>query len=170
MMHWKTEDWHTAGEPFRIVLDVPTAGDTVAARRVEAMTGEADAVRRFLCLEPRGHDDMYGGFITPPDDDGADFGVLFWHRDGFSTACGHGTIALGTWAIETGLVATHPSGITDVTVDVPSGRVVARVHSAAGSVTAVDFLNVPSYAVSTEVPVDTSRGSVVVDVGYGGAI
>ena len=75
---------------------------------------------------------MYGGFITPADDDGADFGVLFWHKDGFSTACGHGTIALGAWAIETGLVATHPSGVTDVTVDVPSGRVVARVHGEAG--------------------------------------
>ena len=94
MMHWKTEDWHTAGEPFRIVLDVPTSGDTVAARRVEAMTGEADGVRRCLCLEPRGHDDMFGGFITPPDDDGADFGVLFWHKDGFSTACAaHGRAA-----------------------------------------------------------------------------
>ena len=50
---------------------------------------------------------MYGGFIVPPDDDGADFGVLFWHKDGFSTACGHGTIALGAWAVETGLVAAR---------------------------------------------------------------
>ena len=41
---------------------------------------------------------MYGGFIVPPDDQGADLGVLFWHKDGFSTACGHGTIALGAWA------------------------------------------------------------------------
>ena len=51
---------------------------------------------------------MYGGMITPPDDDGAHFGVLFWHKDGFSTACGHGTIALGAWAIHSGRVATDP--------------------------------------------------------------
>ena len=107
-------------------LGVPTHGATVAERRVEAMTGEADAVRRFLCLEPRGHDDMYGGFVTPPDDDGADFGVLFWHKDGFSTACGHGTIALGVWAIESGLVAADPSGVTDVVIDEPSARRLAR--------------------------------------------
>ena len=37
---------------------------------------------------------------SPPDDDGADLGVLFWHKDGYSTACGHGTIALGAWAVD----------------------------------------------------------------------
>ena len=59
-------------------------------------------VRRLLCHEPRGHADMYGCFLVPPDDDGADLGVLFWHKDGYSTACGHGTIALGAWAVESG--------------------------------------------------------------------
>src|SRR3712207_8512599 len=39
--------------------------------------------------------DMYGGFVVPPDDEGVHLGVLFWHEDGFFTACGHGTIALG---------------------------------------------------------------------------
>ena len=62
-------------------------------------------MRRLLCHEPRGHADMYGCFLVPPDDDGAELGVLFWHKDGYSTACGHGTIALGAWAVETGLVA-----------------------------------------------------------------
>ncbi|EPR76656.1 putative proline racemase [Leifsonia rubra CMS 76R] len=42
--------------------------------------------------------------------------MLFWHKDGFSTACGHGTIALGVWAIESGLVAADPSDATDVGV------------------------------------------------------
>jgi proline racemase len=46
----------------------------------------------------------YVGFLTPPDDQGAALGVLFWHKDGFSTACGHGTMALGVWAVESGLV------------------------------------------------------------------
>ncbi|KQZ08587.1 proline racemase [Agromyces fucosus] len=169
-MHWKTEDWHTAGEPFRIVLDVPTEGGTVAARRVEAMTGEADAVRRFLCLEPRGHDDMYGGFITPPDDDGADFGVLFWHKDGFSTACGHGTMALGAWAVRTGRVAAPDDGEAIVTIDVPSGRVQARVQRSGGVTTGVVFRNVPSRVLATGIPLSTSRGDVLVDLVFGGAV
>jgi proline racemase len=170
MMRWKTEDWHTAGEPFRIVLDVPTSGATVAARRVEAMTGEADAVRRFLCLEPRGHDDMYGGFVTPPDDDGADFGVLFWHKDGFSTACGHGTMALGAWAVHTGRVAAPDDGEALVTIDVPSGRVQARVQRSGGVTTGVVFRSVPSRVLATSIPLSTSRGDVVVDLVFGGAV
>lgn len=97
-----TEDWHTAGEPFRIVDKLPSGylpeDRTVAEKRLSIMKDPAhplDTLRQSLCHEPRGHADMYGGFITPPNDSGAHFGVLFWHKDGFSTACGHGTIALG---------------------------------------------------------------------------
>jgi proline racemase/trans-L-3-hydroxyproline dehydratase len=113
---------------------------------------------------------MYGGFVVPPDDDGADLGVLFWHKDGFSTACGHGTIALGAWAVRSGLVAAPDTGTADVVVDVPSGRVTARVHTAGGRVTAVDFVNVPSYLVAADVVVPTSRGPVRAAVGFGGAL
>lgn len=169
-MHWSTEDWHTAGEPFRIVEGVPTHGASVAERRVDAIGGEADAVRRFLCLEPRGHDDMYGGFITEPDDDGADFGVLFWHKDGFSTACGHGTIALGAWAVRTGRVPAAEDGETIVTIDVPSGRVQARVHRTAGQIDDIVFRNVESRVLARGIPLSTSRGEVEVDLVFGGAV
>lgn len=169
-MRWTTEDWHTAGEPFRIVEGVPTHGATVAARRVEAITGEADAVRRFLCLEPRGHDDMYGGFLTPPDDEGADFGVLFWHKDGFSTACGHGTIALGAWAVRTGRVPSDPDGETAVTIDVPSGRVQALVRQASGRIEEIVFRNVESRVLARGIRLSTSRGDVAVDLIFGGAV
>ncbi|WP_448005010.1 proline racemase family protein [Agromyces bauzanensis] len=169
-MRWSTEDWHTAGEPFRIVEDVLTEGGTVAERRVHAMTGHPDGVRRFLCLEPRGHDDMYGGFITPADDDGADFGVLFWHKDGFSTACGHGTMALGAWAVRTGRVPAPDDGEATVTIDVPSGRVQARVQRQGGRTTAVVFRNVASRVLETGIPLTTSVGEVHVDLVYGGAV
>jgi proline racemase len=169
-MHWSTEDWHTAGEPFRIVENVPTHGATVAERRVEATTGEADGIRRFLCLEPRGHDDMYGGFITPGDDEGADFGVLFWHKDGFSTACGHGTIALGAWAVRTGRVPSDPDGETVVTIDVPSGRVQARVRQSGGRIEDIVFRNVESRVLERGIALTTSRGEVVVDLVFGGAV
>ncbi len=168
----RTVDYHTAGEPFRIVADPPVEipGDSVADRRARALDDPAvDGLRRILCFEPRGHADMYGGFLVPPDDDGADLGVLFWHKDGFSTACGHGTIALGVWALETGLVRGDPDGTTDVVVDVPSGRVVARVHCTGGRPRSVDFVNVPSHLVAADVELVTSRGPVRVDVGFGGA-
>ena len=173
MREIRTIDYHTAGEPFRIVAKPPVeiVGDTVANRRVYAMaSAEVDGLRKLLCFEPRGHADMYGCFITPPDDDGADFGVLFWHKDGFSTACGHGTIALGVWAIESGKVAIDPSGVTDVVIDVPSGRVTARVHTKGSVIESVDFVNVASYHMHSDISVDTSLGALTVDVSFGGAI
>ena len=169
----RTVDYHTAGEPFRIVEDgmPPIDGATVAERRVYAQgSAEIDAYRQLFCREPRGHADMYGGFVVPPDDEGADFGVLFWHNDGYSTACGHGTIALGVWAVQSGRVASDPDGVTPVTIDVPSGRVVAHVRQAAGTVTAVVFENVPSYPVALAVEIDTTLGRVAVDLSFGGAL
>src|ERR671932_1231649 len=164
-----TIDYHTGGEPFRIVPEppVPIRGATVAERRAAAIgTTEVDRLRRLLCHEPRGHADMYGGFVVPPDDEGADFGVLFWHKDGYSTACGHGTIALGAWAVESGRVAAPDDGDVDVTIDVPSGRVVTTVRRRAGAVQSVRFRNVPSFVVARGV----AAGDVEVDVAYGGAV
>lgn len=164
-----TTDYHTAGEPFRIVTaGVPRiAGGTVRERREHAAaSAPVDAVRRLLCHEPRGHADMYGCFLVAPDDDGADLGVLFWHKDGYSTACGHGTIALGAWAVESGTVAAPRDGEVDVTIDVPSGRVVARVQVRGGLVARVAFRNVPSFVVAR----DVEAAGVAVDVSYGGAI
>ncbi len=168
-----TTDYHTAGEPFRIVIDgapeIP--GKTVAERRERAALDEGvDFVRRLLCHEPRGHADMYGCFPVPPDDEGADLGVLFWHKDGYSTACGHGTIALGAWAVESGRVIAAPDGVTDVTIDVPSGRVLARVRMSEAQVESVTFRNVPSYVLARGVELETSRGPLAVDLAYGGAI
>jgi proline racemase len=161
-------DYHTAGEPFRIVTqgvpDIP--GATVRDRREQAVAcEEVESLRRLLCHEPRGHADMYGCFVVPPDDRGAHLGVLFWHKDGYSTACGHGTIALGVWAVESGLVAAD-DGEVDVTIDVPSGRVVARVSCRGGSVEAAAFRNVPASVIAR----DVDAGGVRVDVAYGGAI
>src|SRR4051794_41559742 len=88
---------------------------------------------------------MYGCLVVPPDDAGARLGVLFWHKDGWSTACGHGTIALGTWAVESGLVDAPRDGEADVAIDVPSGRGVARGGAAGGAGAPRAVPHVPSY-------------------------
>ncbi len=172
-MDVRTTDYHTAGEPFRIVVEggPELPGAAVRERREHARASdEVDAVRRLLCHEPRGHADMYGCFLVPPDDNGADLGAVFWHKDGYSTACGHGTIALGAWAVETGLVEADPDGETPVRIDVPSGRVTATVRAAGGAVGGVTFRNVAAYALARDVPVELEVGSARVDLAYGGAI
>ena len=137
----RTVDYHTAGEPFRIVTGgvEPLPGVRILDKRRYAAEN-VDHVRRLLVHEPRGHADMYGCFVTEPEDEGAHLGVVFFHNAGYSTACGHGTIALVTWAIESGLVEGP-----EVVVDVPSGRLptVARIEE--GRVVSVRFRNVPSF-------------------------
>ena len=165
----RTVDYHTAGEPFRIVVDgAPVLqGATVLERRRWARD-HVDHVRHLLVDEPRGHADMYGGFVTPPNDNGADLGVVFFHNEGYSTACGHGTIALVTWAIDEGRVASAGSQAR-VVVDVPSGRLECRARLEDGRVTSVSFQNVPSLVLVRGVEILSSRGPIRVDVSYGGA-
>jgi proline racemase len=158
-------DYHTAGEPFRIVTGgvEPIPGATILDKRRTAAE-QLDDVRRLLVNEPRGHADMYGCFVTDPEDSGADLGVVFFHNAGYSTACGHGTIALVTWAIDEGIVACEEPE-TRVVVDVPSGRLetVARVEG--GRVRAVRFRNVPAFAHAERL----SAAGRDVDVAFGGA-
>ena len=168
----RTVDYHTAGEPFRIVTGgVPELeGRRILDRRRWAKEN-IDEVRRLLVNEPRGHADMYGCFVTPPDDDWADLGVVFFHNEGYSTACGHGTIALVTWAIDSGRIEARPDASSvSVTVDVPSGRLVCQARlDPDGKVEAVRFRNVPSFVFARGVTVRTSRGPITVDIAFGGA-
>jgi proline racemase len=161
----ETVDYHTGGEPFRIVTGGvgPLRGDSILARRRDALE-RLDHVRQLLVYEPRGHADMYGCHVVEPNDDGADLGVVFFHNAGYSTACGHGTIALVTWALDTGVVPRH-EGETRVVVDVPSGRLETWATVVDGRVASVRFRNVPAFVWATGL----GAAGVEVDVAFGGA-
>jgi proline racemase len=158
-------DYHTGGEPFRIVTGgvPPLEGTTVLERRRFARE-RVDHVRRLLVFEPRGHADMYGCHVVPPDDEGAHLGVVFFHNEGYSTACGHGTIALVTWALDEGVLERR-EGVNRVVVDVPSGRLETWARVEEGRVRAVRFRNVPSFVWGRGV----AAAGRVVDVAFGGA-
>ena len=160
-----TVDYHTGGEPFRIVTSgvEPLQGATILDKRRDALE-RLDHVRRLLVNEPRGHADMYGCHVVEPNDEGADLGVVFFHNVGYSTACGHGTIALVTWALEEGIVERH-EGENRVVVDVPSGRLETVATVGGGRVRSVTFRNVPSFVWATDLRV----GDIIVDVAFGGA-
>jgi proline racemase len=153
-------DYHTAGEPFRIVTGQALQGRTILEKRRDAAE-RLDHLRRLLVNEPRGHADMYGCFVTEPEDGGADLGVVFFHNAGYSTACGHGTIALVTWALESG-VLTASGAETRVVVDVPSGRLETTARVRDGDVVSVRFRNVPSFVWGRNVLPG-------IDVAFGGA-
>jgi proline racemase len=164
-MEIRAVDYHTAGEPFRIVtggVELPR-GATILEKRRDALE-RLDHVRRLLVHEPRGHADMYGCYVVEPDDSDADLGVVFFHNAGYSTACGHGTIALVTWALDEGLLARR-EGENHVVVDVPSGRLETWARVEDGRVRSVRFRNVPAFVWAEGVEL----GDKVVDVAFGGA-
>jgi proline racemase len=158
-------DYHTGGEPFRIVTDGVEAprGGTILDKRRSALE-RLDHVRRLLVYEPRGHADMYGCFVVEPDDDRADLGVVFFHNAGYSTACGHGTIALVTWALDEGIVE-RSEGENHVVVDVPSGRLDTWARVENGQVRSVRFRNVPAFVWAEGLELEDRT----VDVAFGGA-
>ena len=178
-MNWNPpEDWqrittidaHTAGEPFRIILEgfPELRGETMLALRRDAQRHH-DALRRVLMWEPRGHADMYGGLVTPPVTLRSELGVLFLHNEGFSTMCGHGIIALMTVALELGMVELDwPE--TKIRIDTPAGAIFARAKMNDERVASVAFQNVPSFAVDLDQTVDVpGLGEVRYDLAFGGA-
>ncbi|MDQ4057535.1 MAG: proline racemase family protein [Actinomycetota bacterium] len=164
-----TTDYHTGGEPFRIVSDgvTPLPGATILDKRRYAAE-HLDDIRKLLVNEPRGHADMYGCFLADPVDDEGDIGVVFFHNAGYSTACGHGTIALVTWALESGVLPITGAE-TEVVVDAPSGRLTTVARIEGSRVRSVRFTNVPSFVVAEGIQVQTGAGEVTLDISYGGA-
>jgi trans-L-3-hydroxyproline dehydratase len=161
-----TVEMHTGGEPTRIVVDgwPRFSAKTLLDKRREARE-RFDHLRRGLMLEPRGHDGMYGALLVEPDHPEADLAVLFMHNEGFSTMCGHATIALARWAVDSGRVARREPE-TIVRLQCPCGPVTAKV---AGDGT-VRFESVPAFAYALDRIAPTRTwGPVTVDIAYGGA-
>ncbi len=165
-----TIEVHTGGEAFRIVTSglprVP--GKTIVARRAW-LKAHADDIRRALMFEPRGHADMYGGYLTEPVSEGADFGIIFVHNEGYSDHGGHGVIALATAAVELGWVRREVP-VTRVGIDAPCGFIEAFVEWDGEHAGNVRFVNVPSFIWRRDVSVQTpSFGTVTGDIAFGGA-
>jgi proline racemase len=172
----QTIDAHAAGEPLRLIVSgFPSPdGKTILEKRAW-LKRHADHLRTALMLEPRGHADMYGALLTEPVSPDADAGVLFMHNEGYSTMCGHGTIAVTTMAIERGLLMPRTEG--RIVYDSPAGRIEAAYvleRPAAGSasrgrVPRVSFQNVPSFVRYAGLRVDAGGRTLPVDVAFGGA-
>lgn len=80
---------------------------------------------------------MYGAILRPQtelvDSGEAHIGVLFMHNEGFSTMCGHATIALGRFLVDTCDEAVFPRR-GEVVVDPVEGVARVKVHAPCGVV------------------------------------
>jgi proline racemase len=166
----RTVDMHTAGEPVRIVEDgyPALAGNTILEKRKDALM-RFDHLRRAMMLEPRGHGGMYGVIPIAPSHPQADLAVLFTHQEGYSTMCGHATIAIGRWAVDTGRVVLM-DGRTRFKLEAPCGLLDVEVVQRAEGPPLVSFESVESFASHLDqdivVPV---LGTVRFDIAFGGA-
>ena len=166
----KTIEAHTGGEPLRVIIDgYPSLpGTTILEKRRNAKEN-FDFIRKALMLEPRGHADMYGAIITPPETSESDFGVIFIHNDGYSTGCGHAVIALTKIFVEMELVEKKEPETT-IKMDVPSGTITAFAKVENSKVSSIRFVNVPSFVEILDGEIEIpDYGIIKYDIAYGGA-
>ncbi|KAJ7888792.1 proline racemase [Mycena leptocephala] len=195
----KVVDMHTSGEPTRIVVNgyPHLEGDTLLEKR-RCAREKHDDIRQRLMREPRGHAEMYGAILIAETEltkrGEADIGVLFCHNEGYSTMCGHATIALGRFLVDTHDLSVFPrrnmlkhdeaTGLTSLRLHAPCGIVHLSVDTDDGHsdpTRPVSFLGVPSFVTARDLEVeippsvqwkrlrDSGRSSVKVDIAYGGA-
>ncbi len=169
-MHLGYLDYHTCGEPVRIVTSgyPELKGATILEKRRDARENH-DHLRRAMMLEPRGHAGMYGVIPVAASHPDAAFGVLFTHNEGYSTMCGHATIALGRYAIEHGLVpAVEP--VTRFAIEAPCGLLRLECTVRGGKVESVVFESVPAFVFTQDLVVEVPGfGAITTDIAYGGA-
>ncbi len=165
-------DLHTGGEPLRVILDgFPEPEGTSVLERRRFCQEHLDHFRKALIWEPRGHADMYGCLLVPPNDEGADFGVIFIHNEGYSTMCGHATIALTKLAAVQNWKERDPvSGNLKLSIDAPCGRITSELKKDGDPAFPIEFLGVPSFVVAIDQQVSLpGHGDVFYDIAYGGA-
>ncbi|PYH48497.1 putative proline racemase [Aspergillus saccharolyticus JOP 1030-1] len=192
-------DMHTTGQPTRIIYaGYPKLTGTLLAQRDQAREHH-DHIRQQLMLEPRGNPAMYGAIICPETElvrsGEADVGVLFVHNEGYSTMCGHATLALGRFLIDTHDTSVFPrrphlafnasTQTIQLRLHAPCGVVSVRVPTNAAGTQSdpsrpVAFLSTPAYATALQltIPIPAAarwpelpptKHSITLDISYGGA-
>ncbi|WP_309045685.1 proline racemase family protein [Marinobacter sediminicola] len=162
---------HTEGEPTCIVhsgIPYPHGGDILSKR--EYLKANHDHVRTSLMREPRGHQHMFGVFLTPPSDANHDAGMLWMDGEQFVDMCGHGTIALSMSMVAHRLApAPQADGITKIRFETTAGTVVSEVKADEERVHWTKFENVPAFVMEQDIPVEVpGLGTLKADLVFGG--
>ena len=161
-------DGHTAGNPVRLIVQgAPELRGTTMSERRQDFLARFDWIRTGLMFEPRGHDMMSGGFLYPSAAPEADIGILFIETSGCLPMCGHGTIGIATFAIESGLIGPRTPG--RIIAEVPAGQIEIAYVQEGARVKSVKIRNVPSYLAAEGISIDVPGfGPLNIDVAYGG--
>ena len=165
----KTIEMHTGGEPVRVILDgFPKLTGSILEIRNKLKT-DHDHLRKSIMWEPRGHADMYGLLVVPPEKEDSEFGVIFMHNEGYSTMCGHATLAITNCAAQLKWIELKEPE-TVIKIDAPCGQLTSYIMAENGQIKNIAFENVPSFVVELDAMVHHSiHGDIKYDLAYGGA-
>lgn len=172
-----TIETHMCGEPFRILtsgLPKRIPGKSLLEKR-NYLQNNYDFIRNTLMREPRGHYDMFGGYLLDPVDEkiDADASVIFVNPDGYTDQCGHGIIALVTTLIQQGWVDkfkyTLKPNLMKIVLETTVGAIETHACWNGSKVEYVEFKNTPVYILYKEVQVQTSIGLLTGDIVFNGA-
>ena len=162
-------DAHTNGEFCRMVLSgFPEPEGNTMIEKKKWMEANYDHVRKALMYEPRGHHDMFGGFICSPVNKDADFGVLFMDTGGYLNMCGHCTIGAVTVAVESGIVETH-EGENTVLMEAPAGLISTKAIVENGKCVSVTLTNVPAFVYKDNMTVTVDGVEIPYTISFGGS-
>ncbi len=127
-----------------------------------------DALRRFLCFEPRGRPQSSANLVFPSTDPEADAGFIILQADRAHAMSGSNTICVVTALLETGSIPmVEPE--TEVVLETAAGLVRATATCRDGRCERVTIQGVPSFVEALDVPLDVpGYGEITVDVAYGG--
>ena len=154
-------DSHTGGEPTRVVIaGGPDLGHGPMAERLAILRAQHDDFRAAVVNEPRGSDVLVGTLLCEPSNTSCSIGAIFFNNVGYLGMCGHGTIGLAATLAHLGKI-----GDGNLRIETPVGVVDATWHGEGR----VSFVNVPSYRLAKNVPVDVpGLGVATGDVAWGG--
>lgn len=172
-----TIETHTCGEPFRILVNglpkrIP--GETLLNKR-NYIQKHYDHIRNTLMREPRGHYDMFGGYLLDPVDKNidADASIIFINPDGYTDQCGHGMISVVTTLIQKGWIDKSKYKVKPELMKVTLETTVGAIETLASwngtKVESVRFENTPVFILYENIKVKTSIGEFTGDIVFNGA-
>jgi proline racemase len=161
---------HTEGEPLCIVhsgIPYPVGSSIVEKRAF--LKQNYDWLRCALMREPRGHKDMFGVFLTPPQSPENDAGLIYMDGTEYSHMCGHGTIAVSMAMVSLGLKKRQSGASQTIRFETTAGLVVSEVATEGDKALWTRFENVPAYVADQDVPIQIEGiGDLKSDIVWGG--
>lgn len=162
-------DAHAAGEPGRVIVGgVPEPPGESVYEKMVTLRSTDDGLRRLMLREPRGYPALCCNVLVRPTLPEADAAFVIMEQVEYPPMSGSNTICVVTVLLETGLLPmTEP--LTHLTLETPAGLVGVEATCVEGKVVAVEFRNVPAFAVHLDRTIEVPEvGSVTVDVAWGG--